>query len=494
MTGFGRWVPLSRTVAAVAAAIVMNACADRPTGPTSPATAFASTSSAVPEDNVSICHFSDASAHIITVAAPALGAHARHDDYVSELVVDRQFIDVEDGIHFRRIGDAIAAARATRLAHGELESGGCRITIDVAPGVYDGSATPDADPTGETFPLVLDVPDVTVRGSYVMPLDERGRATDVAAGADATVLAPSSPLPFTNGLSTPLFVVNGHPVGSKGNGVVIEGFVLRSGHTGIGDDGGGQGVLALRARDLVLRGNRFEQGFTESIDLRATSATVEHNHLGGGAGTCDMCLAGPGDYVAQGNRLRAGGIPGILIVPATLIAVPPMVEQYELPAASTVTVAALNNEVRDHLRLPVGAGLRVGGIGVGAPNVAGTAHVVARDNTLVHNRFNMIVEAAFPVATGSLRGDIDLRLSGNTLAESCQSNLLVSFSRHTTALGLTNLPYLRNSTFTLSLGGDVSWEDAWYGHPSGFGNTLMVDGVTMPNGVKHAYDAAKTCS
>ena len=126
--------------------------------------------------------------------------------------------------------------------------------------------------------------------------------------------------------------------------------------------------------------------------------------------------------------------------------------------------------------------------------MASTAHVVARDNTLVYNRFNLIVEAAVPVATGSLRGDIDLSLSGNTLAESSQSNLLVSFSRHTTALGLTNLPYLRNSTYTLSLGGDVSWDDAWYGHPAGVGNTLTVDGVTMPNGVKHAYDRGKTCT
>ena len=251
--------------------------------------------------------------------------------------------------------------------------------------------------------------------------------------------------------------------------------------------------MSLRVRDLVVRRNRFEAGYTESLDLRATSAMVEQNHLGGGAGTCDVCLAGPGDYVAQGNRLQAGGIPGIVAVPATLIPVPPMVEQYALPAASTVTARFINNEVHDHLRVPMGAALRVGAIGINAPNVVGTARVEARDNTLINNRFGILVEAAFPVAGGSLRGDIDLTLSGNELVQSCQNNLLVSFSRHTTAVGLSNLPYLRNTTYRLSLGGDVAWADAWYSHPAGFGNTLVVDGTTVPNGAFNAYDAMKTC-
>lgn len=30
--------------------------------------------------------------------------------------------------------------------------------------------------------------------------------------------------------------------------------------------------------------------------------------------------------------------------------------------------------------------------------------------------------------------------------------------------------------------------DAWFGHPDGFGNTLIVDGQTIPNGVRAFYD------
>jgi hypothetical protein len=47
-----------------------------------------------------------------------------------------------------------------------------------------------------------------------------------------------------------------------------------------------------------------------------------------------------------------------------------------------------------------------------------------------------------------------------------------------------------NSTFRLALGGDVSWSDAWYSHPAGFGNTLVVDGQTIENGSRQFYDAA----
>jgi len=207
-----------------------------------------------------------------------------------------------------------------------------------------------------------------------------------------------------------------------------------------------------------------------------------------------MCLAGPGDYTARGNRLLGGGIPGIFIIPAVLLPVPPGIEQYALPATAALTASVVNNEVRDHLRLPVGVGLRVGAIGVGAPNVVGTTRVDARDNLLVNNRFGVIVEAAFPVVNTALRGDIDFTLHGNTIAASCQTNLLVAFTRHTTALGLASLPYLRNATYALSLGGDISWADAWYGHPAGFGNTLLVDGETIGNRVKHSYDAARTCT
>jgi hypothetical protein len=349
------------------------------------------------------------------------------------------------------------------------------------------------------LPLVIDVPDVTLKGALEMRIDRGGRATglgETERGLEVvSTILPSPAVMTQNSLSEPIVVVNGHPGGFQGNGAIIEGFAFQSGHVGVDASFGGVAILSLRVRDLVVRGNRFEAEFSQSVDLRASSARVDRNHLSGTEDTCDLCFAGPGDYGVTGNRLLAGGIPGILVTPTTLLPVPTMVEQYVLPASATVNALLVNNEVRNHLRKPVGVGIRVGAIGVGAPNVAGLARVEARDNLLMSNTFAMIVEAAFPVKNTLLKGDIELTLHGNTFSASCQNRLLVSLSRHTTGLGLnTNFPYLLNSNYTLTLGGDIAWGDVWYAHPPGFGNTLTVDGVQIPNGSRTAYDAAKTCT
>jgi hypothetical protein len=390
-------------------------------------------------------------------------------------------------MHFATIGAALASAAASRAAAGELVAGACRITIVVSPGTYQGTVG-TASGALEHFPLIVDVPDITLRGALVMALDDAGRATGQSTTGEETVLAPVEPLPFVDLLSTPIIVANAHPGGSAGNGLVVEGFVFQSGNPPLVAPGGGQAVLTLRATGVTIRGNRVEGGFTESFDLRAGSGEVIENHLSGTAGTCDVCLAGPGTYGARGNRLLAGGIPGIGATPLVNLAVPPGVEPYVLPAAAEVWVDIRNNDVRDHQRTPVGVGIRMDAVGLGAPNVHGRVHAVVQDNLLVNNRFGMIVHAAFPVANTLRRGDVELTLGGNVFQETCQANLYVAFSRHTFGLGLpTNSVRLQNSTFRLTLNGDVSWDDAWFYHPAGFGNTLVVDDTGLANGARHFY-------
>ena len=41
--------------------------------------------------------------------------------------------------------------------------------------------------------------------------------------------------------------------------------------------------------------------------------------------------------------------------------------------------------MRDHRRIPVGVGIRLDALGVGAPNVHGVVHAVVQDNLLVNN-------------------------------------------------------------------------------------------------------------
>jgi hypothetical protein len=202
-----------------------------------------------------------------------------------------------------------------------------------------------------------------------------------------------------------------------------------------------------------------------------------------------VCPAGPGTYRVIGNRILAGGIEGISAVGVINLAVPSGVEPYDIPATGETWHEIRNNEVHDHLRLPVGAAIRILAKGPGAPNVRNTTHAIIRDNLVVNNRFGIIVDAAFPATGADLKSDVNVALGGNQIAQSCQAKLLVSFARHNTGLGLANGPYLLNSNFELSLGGDVSWGDVWYAHPPGFGNTLVVDGQTIANGIRQFYSA-----
>lgn len=450
--------------------------------------------------SVPVCHRTADPPRILTLPAAAVAAHLAHGDYPTTLVVDPLHPDIGDGRHFALITDALGSVRAGRLARGELLRADCRVTIAVAPGVYDGLAADNPGPGLERFPLVVDVPDLTLRGAFVGAVDGEGRATGVAATGVESVLNPIVPLPnfptpCAGGICSwtmPLIIADAPPGGSAGHGLVIEGLVFRSGNPA-GPGVSGQGVFSMRVKGLVIRGNRFEHGFSESIDLRVGDAVIDRNHLGGGGGTCDICVAGPGDFTITGNRLLAGGIPGILTAPTILVPVPPAVEQYELPASALLTATVMNNEVRDHQRVPVGVGIRVTTVARGGPNVAGMSRVRIQDNLLVNNRFGLFIEAAFPVNGTLLLGDADVTLGGNILQSSCQADMLIAFTRHAAALGIAVQPYVRNSTYQVTLNGDLAPGDIWYGHPAGFDNTLVVDGVPFPNGIVHAYDAGKVC-
>jgi hypothetical protein len=440
---------------------------------------------------IAVCHRPQGVPAMIEVPAAALPAHLEHGDYVTTLVVNQDSPATDDGVHFRRITDALGAARTGRLARGELVSAKCRITIDVSAGTYQGTVASPPAAGLEQFPFVVDVPDITLRGAMTMALDNAGRATGNAIEGIETILTPIEPLPVVATVSTPIIIANGHPDGSAGNGLTVEGFVFQSGHAPLVAGAGGQGVLSLRVLGLTIRGNRFEGGFTESLDLRATSGDVIRNHLSGGGGTCDICLAAPGTYRAAGNRLLAAGVPGITTSAVVGLPVPAGVEPYVLPATAEVWSEVVNNEVRDHLRTPVGVGIRVEAVGTMAPNVHNVVHSIIQNNLLVNNRFGIIVHGGFPVAGTDLRGDVQVTLGGNVIEQSCQTKLLVALSRHMRTLGLNAaFPYLLNSTFTLSLGGNLDWNEVWFGHPAGLGNTLIVDGQPIANGVRQFYDAA----
>jgi hypothetical protein len=470
------------------------ACTDGSTGPAAPLDAPAAASRAEAPNTVAVCHKGKAGARILNVDRAALTAHLGHGDYVTSLRVSHETDAAGDGVHFVRITDAVLAARQTRMARGETETAACRITISVSADTFTGSFDAGADPALERFPLLIDVPDVTLLGALQMRVDERGRATgDGQAASGATVLAPDRGLEFLPNTEA-MIVVAGHPAGATGNGAVIEGFAFHSGRS----DGssGGMGIIALRVRDLVIRGDRFEPGLATAGDLRSSSATIERNYAIRLGDNCAFCLAGPGSYRASGNRLVDGGLGGIYVgaaiadMPFALGAAPvTTVEPDVLPAAASVTAVLDNNDIRGHVRLPIGFAVRILALGPGTAKIPQSSHVQLSNNDITGNTFGVIVDAGFPQANTLLHGDVDVTLNGNSIHGNCQTNLLVAFTRHTGALGLTANPYLQNSTIRLDLGGDLNWTDAWFSHPAGYGNTLSVDGTTVVNGARQFYDA-----
>jgi hypothetical protein len=447
---------------------------------------------------ITVCHRMEPLSISLRVPAPAVAAHLAHGDYIASLYVDPDAEAPSDGVHFASISDALDAARAGRIARGEREAAACRITIDIPAGTYMGSFEPGASASRERLPLLVNVPDITLRGAFRMGLDGTGRATGEHLGdGPGTVLVPDRPIVFLP-LSEALILVADNPAGFRGNGAIIEGFAFQSGHSAGSE--GGIGILALRVTGLVIQGDRFEHGLTSATDLRASSALLTNTYSEGLGLNCAHCLVGPGRFVASGNRIVDGALGGIYVgsavahLPFSLGAnAGAEVEPYVLPASASTDVVLINNQIMGHRRLPVGFAVRILGLGVSSAAVPQSTRVALEDNEFTGNTFGLILDAGFPQAGALRKGDLDVTLRHNTISGSCQVNLLVAFTRHTGALGVTTNPYLQNSTFRLDLGGDLAWADAWYSHPGGNGNTLVVDGATIANGQQVAYDPAKVC-
>ena len=485
------------------------ACAEPPAAPHAVATRSADAtefadhagagdlSDALRPDGARVCQVQrDGGGAEVAARGPRRLALLAAGSYETRLFVDPTKPPIA-GLRFRRLTDAVDAARASRLARGELTRAACRIHIAVAAGDYVGSFDAAAPATHERLPILIDVPDLTIRGATHLGRDEAGRPVPPADGAPASVLRPDRPMVFLP-VTEAFLVVVGHPGGSAGDGAEIRDVTFASGRT----DGssGGMGVITLRVRRLRLEGNHFPGGLSSAFDVRASDGVIVGNLMQRLGANCAVCTAGPGHLRIRDNRIEDGALGGIYVgallahMPIAAGAAPAAaIEPYALPATASAEAEVVNNRVTGHRRLPIGFALRVLALGPGTAGVPQATTVRVRRNDFDSNTFGIVVDGGFPAAGALRRGDLTVRLAHNRIAGSCHAPLLVAFTRHTGALGVTVNPYLVNSTFALALGGDVAWADAWYAHPDGLGNTLLVDGVLQPTGTRVAYDPARSC-
>ena len=128
-----------------------------------------SETSAPTGESLSVCHVSGATGTLIEIRKSELDEYQARGDYVARLTVQKSSGSNGDGIHFARITDALASARADRMSRGETVVAKCRITIAVAPGLIVGSVQPTEVSSVEELPLTVDVPDIGVRVAAVGP-------------------------------------------------------------------------------------------------------------------------------------------------------------------------------------------------------------------------------------------------------------------------------------------------------------------------------------
>lgn len=330
---------------------------------------------------------------------------------------------------------------------------------------------------------MVDVPDLTIHGAFVMGLDGAGRATGEGVGSTSSTLAMSDHLDDDEvaGNNLRMFIVNGHPKGAAGNGFTLDGFIIQGGNV---QDARRQVILSLRVNDLRVTGNRFEGGLIAAIDLRGTAAVISTNYLTSGA--CALCLAGAGNYTVTANRIVGGGEDAIFVNGMVLLDTPD-IEPYDPPELATTFADIGNNDVRNYQNPPVAAGIRLGSYGPNGSSVMTSIHAHIHDNLVVNNTFGMIFEAGFPDPSGPRKGDMDIELGNDEFSGNCQANVYLAFARHITGLIPDGGPYLLRTIRRLELGNDLRLEDLWYANPPGLGNKLFVNGRLVPNAIRTFY-------
>jgi hypothetical protein len=198
------------------------------------------------------------------------------------------------------------------------------------------------------------------------------------------------------------------------------------------------------------------------------------------------------------------GIVGVFVAGGTQSPIPANVHPLTISSAPAAVASIENNYITGEHQHPVGTAIRVGAIGQGIATITGqrtTATLTSND--LVDNRFGVIADGGFPPLTASTTfpsGNLSITLGGNHFSQTCQANLLVALARHTRALGLPtatpNAGYLKQSTYTVSLGGDLPWSEAWFSHVNTdngvtLNNALTVDGAPIGPGAVNAYSGTE---
>jgi hypothetical protein len=386
---------------------------------------------------------------------------------------------------FPTITLALAQARIDRLSHGLSSKE--TITIHVGSGHFVGSYS-KTKPTIEALPLYLDVPNLVLHGETILTDDADGLPTGFVHGTETTLVAN----PPLSGEEQALIVIGPTSSGLSGNGVTVDGFVLDAGH---GTNGKGQDIAIDRVKDFAVRANVLTGGAKTGAGTRASSGAVEGNFITG-LGEGAIFRAGnknsPALVAFRRNRSVANVIGGVLLLGSGYrgVTFPGLSPIDRRTMFDSLIGEVSGNDLSDNNGVPhfsFGIGCFQIQRDIPAGQSTGGLTVVVSGNRIVNNWFGVVIDAGFPFRDDPRlwQGTFDGSFTANTVAENLQSPAVITFTK---VAGGEIYKYLQDSTVRLRYtGGDL--DGYLFDHPATdpidgriLGNTLVVNGVTIPNG------------
>lgn len=385
---------------------------------------------------------------------------------------------------FRRITDALAQARLTWQVNTNS-----KIEIWVKPGTYVGGHS-NTDPNIEDLPIRLDVPNLKLKGSTSMLLDDHDLPTGEIESGKESLLKAEPPLAANQSL---LIIAPTDPVlTGQGSEVSKLSFNIGNAPSAVR----GTAISVESVQDFTIRNNFMTGGGDAGIRTRASSGKIQGNYITEvGAGTIILAGSGssPASVIFSGNRSVNNFFGGLVLNGSAITDA----------SFDRLSAVAEDNDLSDSNANPVagqGFGIRVIAVRHDPPNQGTSGNVTATisRNRITNNKFGFMIDAGFPYRTfgGSPdarlhNGTLNLSLAGNEVIGNLMSPALISFTRNTATLTpsqLSQWKYLERSTFDIT-DSDGNLNGYWFDHPVSdpldgrtLQNTLSINDVEIPNG------------
>ena len=416
----------------------------------------------------------------------------------NKLYVDAAAVAGGDGSKhnpYRRITDAVNQARAIWQADTKSKA---KFEIEVAPGTYIGSYT-NTGPTIEVLPILIDFPNLKLRGGTSMLEDENDLPTGVFETGKNSLLVAQPAL-----TGNQMLLKIAPPSVDKSKGIEVSNLSFDMGYTMTQTPAGGIAIEVERSQDFILNNNFVTGGFnyptggaTAGIDIRASSGKISGNYITkSGCGACVSLgnASSPAQIVFTGNRSINNANYGLL-----------MGGDITASGYDTLSAVVEENDLSDNnINANQGGGIRVIVVKHDPPDLAtsGNVTVFISDNRISNNNFGYSIDAGFPyrVFNGSPdprlhTGTVNLSLEDNEVVGNLRAPALITFNRNTATLnpgsstnGVTRFKYLEHSTYNIT-DADGELNGYWFDHPVSdsvdgrtLQNTLRINGVVIPNG------------